>query len=67
MKIQLSLIVASIFLSAFSDEVTVSSRFDEATGKWIGNVDELTNALHTAVAGRVIYLEKGELRHLLSF
>ena len=56
MKIQLSLIVASIFLSAFSDEVTVSSRFDEATGKWIGNVDELTNALHTAVAGRVIYL-----------
>jgi hypothetical protein len=61
MKKSCLLLVAAIASSVgAAAEITVPSTYDEATGKWIGNVDELTNALHTAAAGCVVYLEKGE-------
>ena len=61
MKKSCLLFVAAIASSVgAAAEITVPSTYDEASGKWIGDVDKLTNALHTAVDGRVIYLEKGE-------
>lgn len=47
--------------SLYADEVTVPSVYDEASGKWIGDVDALTNALHGAASkSRTVYLSRGE-------
>ena len=39
--------------------VTVPSTYDEASGKWIGDVVALTNALKTIGTWNTLYLEKG--------
>ena len=38
---------------------TVTSRYDEDTGRWIGDVDGLTNAFANAKAYETIVLSKG--------
>ena len=42
-------------------EITVPSTYDEASGKWIGDIHALTNALHQSKStANTIYLAKGE-------
>ena len=44
-----------------SDNITVPSTYDEASGKWIGNIHALTNALHKSKSTQnTIYLSQGE-------
>lgn len=51
--------LSSTVFGAADETWEISSRYDETTGKWIGNVTELTNALTQSASGAVINLAKG--------
>ena len=58
-KIVASCLALIAFVAAFAADVTVPSRYDEATDTWIGDVDFLTNAFKNVTASQKIYLSKG--------
>lgn len=62
MKKSFLLFVAAIASSVgAAAEITVPSTYDEASGKWIGDIHALTNALHQSKSTEnTIYLSKGE-------
>ena len=57
----LGLLVSVAAMSSFADRtITIQSTYDGGTGKWVGDVVALTNALMTQAANDLILLEKGE-------
>ena len=49
-------------------EITVPSTYDEASGKWIGDIHALTNALHQSKStANTIYLSKGEYESICQY
>ena len=57
---KLALLVAFMACAGFGADVTIPSTYDEASGKWIGDVVALTNALKNVVKNQTITLSKGE-------
>jgi len=56
---KLALLVAFAVCGAHGGTYTIHSAYDEETGQWIGNFDELTNAVKSCSDWSTIKLEKG--------
>lgn len=55
----LSLATVAATQAIADDSVLIPSSYDEASGRWIGDVDALTNALANLTKGQTVTLSKG--------